>query len=75
MSDKKQTAVEWLIQQVNSDCLNSTFINKELIEKAKEMEKEQLMFGYNKGATDMSKNEYDGMENYYNKTYGKEETK
>lgn len=37
----KQTAVEWLVEQVNKDCLNSTFIRKELIEKAKAMELEQ----------------------------------
>ena len=38
----QQTAVNWLVQQVNSDCLNSSFIRPELIEKAKEMESEQL---------------------------------
>ena len=39
----KQTAVEWLVEQVNADCLNSTFIRKELIDQAKAMEREQLM--------------------------------
>jgi hypothetical protein len=38
---EKQTAVSWLVEQVNSDCLNSSFIRPELIEKAKEMEREQ----------------------------------
>jgi hypothetical protein len=38
---KKQTAVEWLVEQVNADCLNSTFIRKELIDKAIEIEKSQ----------------------------------
>ena len=37
----KQTAVEWLVEQVNADCLNSTFIRKELIDQAKAMEREQ----------------------------------
>jgi hypothetical protein len=36
-----QTAVEWLVHQVNSDCLNSAFIRPELVEQAKAMEKEQ----------------------------------
>ena len=36
------TAIEWLVKEVNSDCLNSSFIRPELIEKAKEMEKEQM---------------------------------
>ena len=39
----KQTAVEWLVEQVNSDCLNSTFIQPKLIEQAKTMEKEQII--------------------------------
>lgn len=39
----KQTAIEWLVKQVNSDCLNSTFIRQDLIEQAKEMEKEVML--------------------------------
>lgn len=42
----KQTAVEWLVEQVNADCLNSTFIRKELIDKAKAMEREQIREAY-----------------------------
>ena len=38
----KQTGVEWLVEQVNSDCLNSTFIRPELIQQAKEMDNEFL---------------------------------
>ncbi len=41
--EQKQTAVEWLVENVNSDCLNSTFIRPELIEKAKEMEKQRMI--------------------------------
>jgi len=40
--ESKQTAVEWLVKEVNSDCLNSTFIRKELIDQAKEMQQEEL---------------------------------
>jgi uncharacterized membrane protein YidH (DUF202 family) len=43
---KKQTAVEWLVEQVNSDCTNSVYIRKELIDKAKEMEKETNIWYY-----------------------------
>lgn len=39
---KELTAVEWLVEQVNSDCLNSTFIRPDVIEKAKAMEKKQF---------------------------------
>jgi hypothetical protein len=30
-------ALDWLVEQVNSDCLNSTFIRKELIDQAKQI--------------------------------------
>ena len=36
------TAIDWLINEVNSDCLNSTFIQKKLVEQAREMERQQL---------------------------------
>ena len=39
---KELTAVEWLVEQVNSDCLNSTFIRPEVIYKAKAMERAQI---------------------------------
>lgn len=48
-TNKMLTAVEWLVKEVNSDCLNSTFINPQLIEKAKQMEKEQLNVAYLNG--------------------------
>jgi len=41
--NKSLTAVEWLVKEVNSDCLNSSFIRPELIKKAKAMEKEQII--------------------------------
>ena len=65
----KQTSIEWLVEQVNSDCLNSTFIRKELIDKAKAMEKQQIEDAYERGY-----NEYDiyrNGQNYYNETYEK----
>lgn len=37
----KQTAVQWLVEQVNSDCLNSAFIRPELVKEALRMEEEQ----------------------------------
>jgi len=39
----KQTAIEWLVEQVNADCLNSTFIRKELIDQANAMFEEQMI--------------------------------
>jgi len=39
---KKKTAVQWLVEQVNSDCLNWTFIKPELFNVAIAMESKQL---------------------------------
>ena len=39
----KQTVVEWLVEQVNSDCLNSTFIRPDIIEQSKATEKERMI--------------------------------
>lgn len=74
---KQQTAVDWLAHQVNSDCLNSTFIRPELIEQAKAMEKEQMIhfaetMPKKKGITQEGEPyvQYDA-EQYYNETYNK----
>ena len=71
-----QIAVEWLVQQVNSDCLNSVFIRPELIEQAKEIEKDNIIdsysFGYTNGFDDASLPipiRIDDSEQYYNETY------
>lgn len=39
---KNKTAVEWLVEKVNSDCLSSAFIAQDLIDWAKAMESKQL---------------------------------
>jgi len=72
--DKKQTAVEWLQEQLNPDMKTMQGnIIQDLLDQAKQMEKEQLIDAYyqcgrdnfehikviNRSATD-----------YYNETYG-----
>ena len=60
----KQTAVQWLVDEITS--LNTNFTFGEIIEQAKQMEKEQIEEAFN--------NSYwfiDGKE-YYDKTYGKQ---
>lgn len=42
MDAKNMTSIEWLVQQVNSDCLNSVYIRQELIDKAKEMYNQEI---------------------------------
>ena len=44
-----KTAVEWLVHQVNSDCLNSTFISPKLIEIANKLFKEQIERAFSDG--------------------------
>lgn len=45
----KKTAIDWLVEQVNSDCLNSAFIRPDLIKKAKQMERKQIMSAFREG--------------------------
>jgi hypothetical protein len=68
----QQTAVEWLVDQVNSDCLNSTFIEPKLTEQAKQMEKEQIerlvRNAYNAGYADRECNHLNDADIYTNET-------
>jgi hypothetical protein len=65
-TSKSKTAVEWLVEQVNADCLNSTFIRPELVEQAKAMEKEQIEEAFD----NFEMEKYQNGERYYNKKYG-----
>ena len=61
--ENKQTAVEWLVEDLTRLGHNFKLYKKE-IEQAKAMEKEQIMDAYNNG-------ENRSAELYYNETYGK----
>lgn len=62
----KQTAVQWLVMTYNQ---RQGYIRFEDIDKAKEMEKEQIKFAYNDGAEHIVTDKYMAMEQYYNDTY------
>lgn len=62
------TAIEWLVEQVNSDCLNSSFIRPELIEEAKKLEKQQIIDTVLSCASFIG---YEEAEYYYNETFKK----
>jgi hypothetical protein len=62
MSNKKQTAVEWLLAQIN---INGFQLKH--IEQAKAMEKEQIMDAFINGEHSLGE---DG-EQYYKETYEK----
>ena len=64
---KKVTAVEWLIDKVEDHfCL----LPLDLIEQAKEMEKDQIMNSWAHGVAEPSDSQKTA-EQYYNETYGK----
>jgi hypothetical protein len=78
MSDKKQTAVEWLIEKISYSTSDGTiishhFIINKLIEQAKEIEKKQIIEAHGdklKKSKDAGNYEYwfTGKD-YYNKTF------
>ena len=60
------TAVEWLVNEIQSFGIDTKFINN-AIEQAKEMEKQQIIDAFFDGAYDADN--ISG-EQYYNETYG-----
>ena len=79
----KQTAVEWLVEQISTskyfyklmEDINSrsTIAQSDIIEQAKEMEKEQLCYFYIKGVEGEMNNPYVTNIEFYNKTFKKTE--
>ena len=68
---KQLTAVEWLVQKLNSKYGNDDFIITHIneIEQAKQMEKEQMDDAYCQGCKDIIENIKSGR--YYSKIYKK----
>jgi hypothetical protein len=66
---KKQSAVQWLVEQVNSDCLNSAFIRPELVEQANKMFEEQINEAFKHGELPPFFFNLNA-EGYYKETYG-----
>jgi hypothetical protein len=77
--ETKQTAVEWMAEKVGHNSLMSLADYYEILDQAKEMEKEQIIDSFDEGKSDGYKTarEWDEMiiwlsaEQYYNETYGK----
>jgi hypothetical protein len=86
MEQVKQTAVDWLADELskydihNPISLSNWNILKQLIEQAKQMEKEQIIEAYEKGYTEDIPYPVSGgyyrmnAEQYYNETYGKDKS-
>ena len=73
MSNKKQTAVEWFIKTMSKKHSGfAVYVNANIgiIDKAKAMEKEQIMQSLNDGkAMAFGNKENQSLEQYYNETY------
>jgi vacuolar-type H+-ATPase subunit H len=77
--DKKQTAVEWLISQLQKTRDYQRVINeanqsgssvRDVIKQAKEMEKERIMKAHISAGARLEDISIEAAEEYYNKTYG-----
>jgi hypothetical protein len=66
---KEETALTWLIKRVNQDCTNSVFIRPELIEKAIQLEKHEIMKAFYNGSLCDEGWGADYAEAYYDETY------
>jgi hypothetical protein len=60
-----KTAVEWLVYVVQSN-IAPNYIPKEIVEQAKEMEKEQIK---NAWLNSLTKGDFNSADEYYNETY------
>jgi hypothetical protein len=75
-NNKQQTAVEWFANQLHRVVSNTTdaltYNHKELLEQAKEMEKEQIMDARRNGSYKATEKYGETRTNiqYYNETYG-----
>jgi hypothetical protein len=70
MEGKKQTGVEFLIQELTKQNMYMHLFEKE-IAQAKEMEKEQIIMAYK---ADLHPCSDEDAEQYYNETYGKDKS-
>jgi hypothetical protein len=74
MEQRKQTAVEWLLDNLNFEPYDEEeFIsNNKIWEQAKQMEKEQIMKAFS--INYMYPDDIPASEKYYNKTYANDTT-
>jgi hypothetical protein len=72
----KQTAVDWLVEKLKENGVNFWQEEIEMIEEAKEMEKQQMLGFYHEGSFAYMRyfdgKEYVKAEQYYNETFKSE---
>lgn len=70
---KRQTAVEWLVQYINSEqyqkAFGQTYISIELVEQAKAMEKEQMLSFAKLWESKLLDGKIDSANDLYNENY------
>jgi hypothetical protein len=66
----KQTAVEWLVEELTNGYYLDEQMKQKIIEQAKEMEKEQIMDAFEAAEKDCGKDFLHG-DLYYNETFNK----
>ena len=72
MQSSKQTAVEWLMYNLPSLFVKDSGYYKELFDRAKAIEKEQIQNAYQAGDVDSTNKKHikEWSEEYYDETYG-----
>jgi len=66
---KKQTAVEWFVEQLEQHHTKIDIKNTVVFQQAKAMEKEQIESAYREGYNDCSLGRFADAEKYYNETF------
>ena len=69
--EKKQSSVEWLIEQIHKDLIHKSM--GQIFGQAKAMHKEEIKESYREGRSDQQSNEkfyHRNAEQYYNETFG-----
>ena len=69
--DMKQTAVEWVVEQLDGENHLTDNEIKRILKQAKEMEKEQIINAYQQAEKDNGKDFLNG-DLYYNETFKSE---
>lgn len=71
MKNKRQSAVEWLVEQLEEHHVKIDIKNTIVFQQAKEKEKEQIIDANNIGYSSGKRDTDETAEQYYTSTYGK----
>ena len=67
---KQQTLVEWIEYQIQHQGITHYFSLREILNQAKEMEKEQKADTWNNAINAVEKDKWESFEEFYELTYG-----